>query len=149
MQACDEEVDAEEFVDIPLKPKDKTGKPTYYQRNRDQVIARNRKYYQDHKEEIARRRAQKYSQNPEKVLSENKARKKFNAALYGEEQAVIAQARKARGLRQADLGQMIGVGIQTICRWENGYCKANWAKLEAALPELRERRKRDAFVVSG
>lgn len=50
--------------------------------------------------------------------------------------AFIAQARKERGLSQAELGERLGVTNKTVSRWENGNYMPDLALLQPLCREL-------------
>lgn len=61
-----------------------------------------------------------------------------NIDLYSKDQKRIAEARKARGWTQKDLGEKLGVSLMMVCHWEKGRAKAPWDRLFEIMPELRE-----------
>lgn len=64
-----------------------------------------------------------------------------NIARYREKQRAIKEARKARGWRQEDLARLIGVSRSALSEWETGRERADWERLYAVLPELKEETK--------
>ena len=48
----------------------------------------------------------------------------------------LREARRARGLTQGDLAELLGVGSSTVCSWERGRCtpsKVYWCEIERIL----------------
>lgn len=97
-------------------------KPAYQKAQRDKE--RDAAYYQ------ARRRA---------ILDRQNELRQRNREQLGEEQAAIREARKRRGWTQEQLAVQCGVGQYTISAWECGTAPADWDKIRAVFPELREK----------
>lgn len=130
------------------------------ERNREYVKQRNKKYYQEHKDEYSARGKYFYYKSHERRLRKKKEwreknptyfkdyyqankerikkRIKHNQKVYRPVQAVIREARLARGWTQKDLAQVMGLHVGTIASWEKGQNPANWEKLYKVMPELLE-----------
>lgn len=129
--------------------------------NREHVIARNKRYYQEHRDEYAARWRKRYQLHREEILAQRKLWRESNPTYfrdyyqrnkgrinsrfdqnrkkYGPKQAVIREARQARGWTQKDLAERMGMSYRTIACWEQGRNPANWEKLYQAMPELERR----------
>lgn len=127
--------------------------------NRDHIRARGRKYHREHKDEDAARWRKRYSIHRREILAERKkwreenpdyfreyyrknkeaidTRFQRNREVYGPKQAVIREARAARGWTQKELAQILGLHYKTIACWETGRNPANWERLYEAMPELK------------
>lgn len=57
-------------------------------------------------------------------------------ALPGTYGYLLFTARKGRGLRQNELGALIGVSNKTISDWERGESLFPWGRVQFALPEI-------------
>lgn len=78
--------------------------------------------------------------NREKVAAQQKAYREANRDKLADKQSCIRTVRKSHGMRQSDLAQLVGVSQRAIPAWELGTLPANWDKLCAVLPELKEYR---------
>lgn len=75
-----------------------------------------------------------------KVAARQKAYYEANRDKLADKQSCIRTVRKSHGMRQSDLAQLVGVSQSAISAWEHGTLLANWDKLCAVLPELKEYR---------
>ena len=78
--------------------------------------------------------------NKEKIAAWQKAWHEANRDKLADKQSCIRTVRKSHGMRQSDLAQLVGVSQRAISAWELGTLPANWDKLCAVLPELKEYR---------
>ena len=75
-----------------------------------------------------------------KVAAQQKAYREANRDKLADKQSCIRTVRKSHGMRQSDLAQLVGVSQMAISALELGTLPANWDKLCAVLPELKEYR---------
>lgn len=104
------------------------------------MIARNKAYYEANKEKMIARNKAYNEANKEKIAARNKAWHEANRDKLADKQSCIRTVRKSHGMRQSDLAQLVGVSQGAISAWELGTLPANWNKLCAVLPELKEYR---------
>lgn len=108
---------------------------TYYLANREKLLARSRAWLQNNKDRHRRTKAAWYRKNLAAIHKREAEQKKVYAP-YGR---MVAEARKARGWTQADLGKALGISGGTVCNYEIGYRKLNWERFQAVMPELGPR----------
>lgn len=104
------------------------------------VAAQQKAYREANREKVAARNKAWYEANREKVAAQRKAWYEANRDKLADKQSCIRTVRKSHGMRQSDLAQLVGVSQMAISAWELGTLPANWDKLCAVLPELKEYR---------
>ena len=107
----------------------------YYMANKEKILAQGRAWYRANKDYHRRRKAEWYRNNLEAIHQREAEQKKLYAP-YGR---MVAEARKARGWTQADLGKALGISGGSVCNYEIGYRKLNWERIQAVMPELGPR----------
>lgn len=80
----------------------------------------------------------KRKEDPVKKAARGKAYRERYRAMLGEKQGILKKLRKAAGLTQMQLGQLIGVSFTTIKLWERGESPWDLQLLATVFPELAE-----------
>ena len=112
----------------------------WYEANKEKVAARNKAWYEANREKLVARSKAYRKANRDKVDAWQKAWHEANRDKLADKQSCIRTVRKSHGMRQSDLAQLVGVSQGAISDWELGNLPANWDKLCAVLPELKEYR---------
>ena len=115
-------------------------KKAYREANREKIAARNKAYYEANQEKMIAWQNAYNKANKEKIAARQKAWHEANRDKLADKQSCIRTVRKSHGMRQSDLAQLVGVSQRAISAWELGTLPANWDKLCAVLPELKEYR---------
>lgn len=100
---------------------------SYYQRNRERLLAKSKAYRFKNWNYISERNRKHYLES----IKQN-----------GAAQACIGEARRAAGLRQWELAEYLHVSQTMISRWEVGASKADVEMLLAAIKEAAEIKER-------
>ena len=108
--------------------------------NKEKIAARNKAYYEANQEKMIAWQKAYNKSNKEKIAAWQKAWHEANRDKLADKQSCIRTVRKSHGMRQSDLAQLVGVSQSAISAWELGTLPANWDKLCAVLPELKEYR---------
>lgn len=113
----------------------------YYLAHREERIAYQREHYAMTKRMMLKYHPEKWAEVVAKRRAASKASRERNKAKYFKTQRVIRDVRQARGMRQKDLAEMLGVSQACIRYYESGEVRAPWDKLIAVMPELKELRR--------
>ena len=113
----------------------------YYEDHKEERKEYHRKYYEMTKRMMLRYHPDRWSAISAKRREAGKAAKARKRKLIAESQKIIREARIARGWRQKDLAEKIGVTQPSIYHYEVGDVSAPWEKLIAVMPELKELRR--------
>lgn len=113
----------------------------YYREHLEERRAYARAYYALRKKRLLSLHPDDYYKEAAQRSATSKACRERNMALYAKKQRVIRDARQARGWRQRDLAERLGVTQVSVRYYESGAVKAPWDKLIAVMPELKELRR--------